>query len=163
MIGQQIVGQQGGRFTVIREVGRGGFGVVYLVEDDQKRPYAIKLIAPVLDAAARLSFEQEIKSTIRLEPPKPASSCGLRYVRRGKSAGIVCDKRVLSRWRLPYPRKINRLENDRIRPESGVPQVGEACAINLLCPESLSGGCSSSTSVASLRLCPSPSRRRNKR
>lgn len=66
MIGQQIIGQQGGKFTVIREIGRGGFGVVYLVEDDQKLPYAMKLIAPVLDAAARLSFEQEIKSTLGL-------------------------------------------------------------------------------------------------
>src|SRR6266404_2736783 len=69
MIGHQIVGQQGGKFKVVREIGRGGFGVVYLVEDDQKQPYAMKLIAPVSDPAARLSFEQEIKSTVGLNHP----------------------------------------------------------------------------------------------
>jgi serine/threonine protein kinase len=69
MIGQQITGQQGGKFTVIREIGRGGFGVVYLVEDGRKRPYAMKLIAPVSAAAIQLSFEQEIKSTVGLSHP----------------------------------------------------------------------------------------------
>ena len=46
--------------------------------------------------------------------------------------------------------------------QARVPQVGEACAINCACPESLSGGCSSSTSVVSLRRYRSLSRRRNK-
>ena len=66
MIGQEITGQQGGRFKVIREIGRGGFGIVYLVEGDKEQPYAMKLIAPVSDLGVQTSFEQEIKSTLGL-------------------------------------------------------------------------------------------------
>lgn len=66
MIGQKVKGNQGRSFTVIREIGRGSFGVVFLVEDDGKRLYAMKLIAPVSDPAARLSFEQEVQSTLGL-------------------------------------------------------------------------------------------------
>jgi len=66
MIGQHVTGHSGRVFTAIREIGRGGFGIVYLVEDDEKRQFAMKLLVPVSDAAMRLSFEQEIKSTIGL-------------------------------------------------------------------------------------------------
>jgi hypothetical protein len=63
MIGQLVAGKQGGQFTVIREIGRGGFGVVYLAEDKRNHPYALKVISPVSDPAVQLSFEQEIQST----------------------------------------------------------------------------------------------------
>ncbi len=63
MIGQTIQGKQGRTFTIIREIGRGGFGVVYLAEDEDKTQYAVKVIAPVSDPDVRLSFEQEIQST----------------------------------------------------------------------------------------------------
>jgi serine/threonine-protein kinase len=63
MIGEHLIGNLGRQFKVIREIGRGGFGIVYLAEDGDGRPYAVKLIAPVADPAVRLSFEQEIKST----------------------------------------------------------------------------------------------------
>jgi hypothetical protein len=66
MIGQSVTGNRGGVFTVIREVGRGGFGVVYLAEDAASQSYALKLIAPVSDRATQLSFEQEIQSTVGL-------------------------------------------------------------------------------------------------
>jgi serine/threonine protein kinase len=66
MIGQTVTGKSGLTFTVIREIGRGGFGVVYLVEAKDKTPYALKLIAPVSDSSVRLSFEQEIQSTLGL-------------------------------------------------------------------------------------------------
>ena len=66
MIGQVLSGKRGRKFTVIREIGRGGFGIVYLCEDGNKVPYALKVIAPVSDPAVRLSFEQEIQSTIGL-------------------------------------------------------------------------------------------------
>jgi serine/threonine protein kinase len=66
MIGQQVNGKQGGQFTIIREIGRGGFGVVYLAEDKAKQPYALKVISPVNDPTVRLSFEQEIQSTVGL-------------------------------------------------------------------------------------------------
>ena len=67
MIGQTIQGKQGHSFTIIREIGRGGFGIVYLAEDEEKVPYAVKVIAPVSDPDVRLSFEQEIHSTLGLQ------------------------------------------------------------------------------------------------
>jgi serine/threonine protein kinase len=66
MIGQVITGKQGHTFTVVREIGRGGFGIVYLAEDEKKAPYAVKVIAPVSDPSVRLSFEKEIQSTLGL-------------------------------------------------------------------------------------------------
>src|SRR5438105_15170186 len=66
MIGQVITGQRGRKFTIIREIGRGGFGIVYLAEDENKVPYAVKLIAPVSDPGVRLSFQQEVQRTLGL-------------------------------------------------------------------------------------------------
>jgi len=63
MIGQTLSGKSGQSFKVIREIGRGGFGVVYLVETPEKLTYAAKIIAPVSDPAVRTSFEQELRST----------------------------------------------------------------------------------------------------
>jgi eukaryotic-like serine/threonine-protein kinase len=67
MIGQTVEGKQGRTFTILREIGRGGFGVVYLAEDDAKAQYAVKVLAPVSDPDVRLSFEQEVRSTDGLE------------------------------------------------------------------------------------------------
>jgi serine/threonine protein kinase len=58
MIGIRVTGQRGYPLTLVRELGRGGFGVVYLAEDTEKRLFAVKVIGPVTDAAAKLSFEQ---------------------------------------------------------------------------------------------------------
>src|SRR5437588_518185 len=66
MIGQTIQGKEGHSFTIIREIGRGGFGIVYFAEDENKMPYAVKVIGPVSDPSVRLSFEQEIQSTLGL-------------------------------------------------------------------------------------------------
>ncbi len=66
MIGQKVTGKQGRSFTIVREIGRGGFGVVFLAEDEKKHPFAVKVIAPVSDPVVRLSFEQEIQSTLGL-------------------------------------------------------------------------------------------------
>lgn len=63
MIGERFTGNLGHKFEVIREIGRGGFGVVYLARGEAGRSYAMKLIAPVSDPVVRLSFEQELKST----------------------------------------------------------------------------------------------------
>lgn len=63
MIGQTLTGKSGKTFRIIREIGRGGFGVVYLAEGEDRRSYAAKVIAPVSDPDVRLSFEKELEST----------------------------------------------------------------------------------------------------
>jgi serine/threonine protein kinase len=66
MIGRSVKGRKGNKYTIVREIGHGGFGVVYLAEDDAKQAFALKMITPVIDPAIRLSFEQEIQSTLGL-------------------------------------------------------------------------------------------------
>lgn len=66
MVGKRIEGKRGRALNVIREIGRGGFGVVYLAEDDAHKFYAVKLIAAMHDPAGQRSFEQEIESTAGL-------------------------------------------------------------------------------------------------
>jgi len=63
MIGEHLTGKLGHQVRIIREIGRGGFGIVYLAKDRAGQQYAVKLIAPVSDPAVRLSFEKELKST----------------------------------------------------------------------------------------------------
>jgi eukaryotic-like serine/threonine-protein kinase len=66
VIGGQITGQQGTTYIVFDEIGRGGFGVVYLVKDAGGKTYALKLLAPADDASVQRSFEQEIESVAGL-------------------------------------------------------------------------------------------------
>lgn len=66
MIGQTVAGRSGQRFTVLREIGRGGFGTVYLVEDESREVHALKVIAPVADPMIAISFEQEVQSTVNV-------------------------------------------------------------------------------------------------
>lgn len=63
MVGQVLTGKVGKTFKIIREIGRGGFGVVYLAEGEGKGFCAAKIIAPVSDSDVRLSFEKELQST----------------------------------------------------------------------------------------------------
>lgn len=63
MIGQLLTGRSGRRFKVVREIGRGGFGTVYRVEDEAGNVYALKAIAAVDDPTVANSFEQEVQST----------------------------------------------------------------------------------------------------
>ena len=63
MIGQTLTSKSGQEFKVIRQIGRGGFGVVYLAEGAGQISYAAKVITPASDPAVRLSFEQELQGT----------------------------------------------------------------------------------------------------
>ncbi|MGK3967599.1 protein kinase [Sorangium sp. So ce118] len=59
----------GGRYVLVREIGRGGMGVVWEVFDQMlHRPVAIKLMTPehVVSAEARRSFEQEATTVAQL-------------------------------------------------------------------------------------------------
>src|SRR5881409_3477847 len=60
-----------GRYTVEREVGRGGMATVYLAQDRKhRRQVAIKVLAPELAAAlGRERFLREITTAARLSHP----------------------------------------------------------------------------------------------
>ena len=61
-----------GRYSIDRELGRGGMGVVYLARDVQlDRPVAIKLLPPerALDAALRERFVREARLAAKLSHP----------------------------------------------------------------------------------------------
>lgn len=68
-IGKQLKGKGGSAYTVLDEIGRGGFGVVYSAQGDADVRYALKLIGPVEEPEVRASFEQEVKGTSGLDHP----------------------------------------------------------------------------------------------
>ncbi|MFN0205319.1 MAG: protein kinase domain-containing protein [Planctomycetota bacterium] len=65
--------QIGGRFTILRELGRGGQGVVYLAEDHNlSRRVAIKILNILFDGrggSARLRFEREAALLAKIDDP----------------------------------------------------------------------------------------------
>src|SRR5436309_6867908 len=60
-----------GRYTIERELGRGGMATVYLAEDvKHRRPVAVKVLAPELAASiGRERFLREITTAARLSHP----------------------------------------------------------------------------------------------
>jgi tetratricopeptide (TPR) repeat protein/tRNA A-37 threonylcarbamoyl transferase component Bud32 len=74
-----------GPYRVLRELGRGGQGVIYLAEDTRlRRKVALKVLSHqvLTDTAARIRFEREADVTARLEHP---GICPL--YERGETAG----------------------------------------------------------------------------
>ena len=70
-----------GRYELIREIGRGGFGIVYLAEDTQlTRQVAVKIARPELvsDEAGIQRFRQEARAAATLDHPGiiPVFDCG---------------------------------------------------------------------------------------
>jgi serine/threonine protein kinase len=66
MTGQRITGTKGRQFDIIREIGRGGFGIVYLAKGNDNRDYALKTIISTTRSDAELSFKREVESTFDL-------------------------------------------------------------------------------------------------
>jgi TolB-like protein/predicted Ser/Thr protein kinase len=59
-----------GRYRVVRELGRGGMGVVYAAYDDQlDRPVAVKLLPPQPDDTARQRFWREARTAAGVSHP----------------------------------------------------------------------------------------------
>ncbi len=70
-----------GRYRMVREIGRGGYGIVYLAEDTQLgRNVAIKIARPeiVADPLGVSRFQQESRAAATLEHPGivPVFDCG---------------------------------------------------------------------------------------
>jgi TolB-like protein/Tfp pilus assembly protein PilF len=63
-------GEQLGRYTVLRPLGRGGMGVVYVARDDRLgRDVALKMIAGLADEIARARFWREARAAASVSHP----------------------------------------------------------------------------------------------
>ena len=91
-----------GRFSIVREVGRGGFGVVFLaVDPDLRRQVALKVPRPEVMAAAsiRRRFLREAEAASRLDHPHivPVYEVGeegpICYI-----ASAYCEGPTLADW-----------------------------------------------------------------
>ena len=69
VIGTKVTATSGKIYTVIKEIGRGGFGVVYLAQDEVGAQHALKILSPASDPEVQLSFGQELQSTAGLHHP----------------------------------------------------------------------------------------------
>ncbi len=93
---------QFGRFRIVRELGRGGFGVVFLaIDSDLGRPVALKVPRPewLLDAPARERFVREARAIAALDHPgiaplyEAGELHGVCYM-----ASAYCEGPSLSAW-----------------------------------------------------------------
>lgn len=69
MVGDKFTGVSGKVYTAVKDIGSGGFGIVYLSEDETGEQYALKTLSPAAAPSVQLPFEQEINSTIGLNHP----------------------------------------------------------------------------------------------
>ncbi|MDD2785930.1 MAG: serine/threonine-protein kinase [Patescibacteria group bacterium] len=60
MINENVIDKKGIGYVIQEEIGRGGFGTVYLAKTKEGLPYAIKFMGPIDNKAALLSFEREV-------------------------------------------------------------------------------------------------------
>src|SRR4051812_13003049 len=68
----RMMGERLGKWTLSREIGRGGMGRVYLAREEVSgRQAAVKVLAPDLaqDPGFLLRFEREIEALSKLEHP----------------------------------------------------------------------------------------------
>lgn len=94
-----------GRFAIEQEIGRGGFGVVYLAVDDVlKRKVALKIPRDTLDEATRKRFVREAEATAALDHPglvpvyEAGEVDGTCYI-----ATAFCEGGTLAEWIRDHP------------------------------------------------------------
>lgn len=100
-----------GRFRLVREVGRGRFGIVYLSRDDQlDRDVAIKVARAEVAADAtmrqRFAREAELAASLDHKGIIPIHEVGVEgpwlYIVMG-----FCDGQTLAEWKPPGPDELN--------------------------------------------------------
>ena len=101
-----LVGQQLGRYQIVREIGRGGMGVVYLAQDvSLDRPVALKLLPRHLtsDPNRLRRFEREARAASALNHPniltihEIAQSDGLHSIATEFIDGVTLRERIKSK------------------------------------------------------------------
>lgn len=68
MIGS-LKGASGIEYTIGREIGRGGFGVVHLATGSDRADYAVKILGPATDTSLLETFEREVQLRGRASHP----------------------------------------------------------------------------------------------
>jgi len=100
--GDAPVGAAFGRFQIVRELGRGGFGVVFLAIDPAlNRPVALKLprVEALLTPEARLRFTREAKAAAALDHPNLVALYEAGEVNSVcYLASAYCDGPTLATW-----------------------------------------------------------------
>ena len=93
MIGERLTGNSGTTYTIVDEIGRGGFGTVYRAEGPERRSYAVKSVVPVDDPVVQRSFEQEVRSTLGLahENVLPVLDYGVCRVGQSNAFFVVSE------------------------------------------------------------------------
>lgn len=66
---KRITDSEGKIYTIRGELGRGGFGVVYIASDEKSKMHAIKFIGPIDESETIESFKREIQTATKLEHP----------------------------------------------------------------------------------------------
>src|SRR5712691_447685 len=101
-----LVGQQLGHYQIIRELGRGGMGVVYLAQDTSLgRPVALKLLPAHLtsDPDRLRRFEREARAASALNHPniltiyEIAQIDGLQFIATEFIDGVTLRERIASK------------------------------------------------------------------
>ncbi|HEX7900832.1 MAG TPA: serine/threonine-protein kinase [Planctomycetota bacterium] len=114
--GPSLAGRKVGDYQVIRELGRGGMGVVYLAHDAAlQRDVAIKVLQPDLasDPEFEARFIREARTSAKLEHPNvvPVYTAGrdgdLLYMAMGFVKGRTLDAHLKARGRLPVAEAVD--------------------------------------------------------
>ncbi len=107
-----------GQYTIEREIGRGGMGVVYLARDDRlDRPVAIKVLPPALAANPELRerFLREARTSAQLAHPnivpvyRADEVGGVAFFAMGYVDGENLADRLRVRGPLPVPEAVQLL------------------------------------------------------
>ncbi|MCL5952594.1 MAG: protein kinase [Chloroflexi bacterium] len=108
-----LTGQHLGKYEILEEIGRGGFGVVYRARDQQlKRIVALKVLAAsrLTDPAFVTRFKQEAQTEANLEHPgivaiyELGEEQGIQYITMKFLSGQSLDKIIQAEAPLPLGR-----------------------------------------------------------